>query len=234
MKFVAAWIAKKQIAPTVYEVIFQTSAVLADYLPGQYINMDFGVGDWRSFSIVDTERKSDVLKFKLIVEILPNGLASDFFLNSEAKRQELACIGPVGRFVSVQSPRKKVFVATNTGLAPVSAIIAAFQESGEQNMTLIFGCKTREYDYSFDYVDRQNVEKIVCVSQDPSAPDSYKQGRVTDHIPSLFPDPKNYDWYVCGNPNMVSDVVEYLRTKSIPNNQIVTEKFLLKPQNKML
>jgi all-trans-retinol 13,14-reductase len=222
-RFIATWTTKAQIAPTVYEITLQTTDPLAAYIPGQYVNIDFGQRQYRSYSIVNLVRTDDVTTITLIVDILPNGLASTYF-TTNTPPQDLACIGLIGRFILSPTPRKKVFIATNTGLAPIIAMVAQLNPA---EVEIIFGVKSSEYNYLSTYIT-DDIPSTACISQEKGVNGVF-EGRVTDYYKLHATDFTDCDFYLCGNPNMVHEMQDLLEANNIPKEHIFTEKFLLKP-----
>lgn len=226
-RFTATWISKTQIAPTVYEIVLETTDILLNYIPGQYININFGSSQYRSYSIAKLETISDKIKLTLIVDILPKGLASTYF-STNLPPLKLECIGPVGRFALSPSPRKKVFVATGTGLAPIIAMILQLKIQSITNVEIIFGVKSKEYNFLPNYVDVQKIKTTLCISDSEiSDLNNHFKGRVTDYYNIHNKKYQNCDFYLCGNPNMVNEMIELLRADGFDSDRIITEKFLL-------
>jgi all-trans-retinol 13,14-reductase len=223
-RFTATWTAKTQIAPNVYEIVLETNEPFPQYIPGQYINIEFESRKYRSYSIVKLDRMLDKTRIILIVDILANGLASEYFTN-HTPPLDLDNIGPTGRFGFIPSPRKKVFVATGTGIAPIIPIITSLLAHQDTNFELIFGVKTIEHNYVSRYL--ASVKPILCVSQEVGTNGEFK-GRVTDYFTLHKSEYTDADFYLCGNPNMVTQMTSLIAA-DYPDAQIVTEKFLLKP-----
>jgi ferredoxin-NADP reductase len=226
-KFTAIWTDKTQIAPTVYEIILETTDSFETYIPGQYINIDFEDKEFRSYSIAEFSSNIGKTTITLIVEILPNGLASGYF-ESNQPPQSLNCIGPSGRFNLSTSARKKIFIVTGTGLAPIIAMIGQLESQVNNDFEIIFGVRSKEYDFLPKYINSPEIKTTVCVSQPSLARSKYFIGRVTDYYSLHSNEYQNCDFYLCGNPNMVSDMKNLLVKNDIPEDQIFTEKFLLK------
>jgi all-trans-retinol 13,14-reductase len=223
-RFTATWTAKTQIAPTVYEIILETSDSLLGYIPGQYINIDFGERQYRSYSIAKLETIENRTILTLIVDVLTNGLASGYF-SSKQPPQRLDCIGPVGRFTLSPSTRKKVFIATNTGIAPMIAMISQLRDKDPTEVQIIFGVKSIEYNYLSKYL--HDIKNVICISNDKNINTGQFAGRVTDYYKLHAKEYNDCDFYLCGNPNMVSDIKGLLQTNGIEESCIFTEKFLL-------
>lgn len=225
-RFTATWTAKTQIAPTVYEIVLETTQTLSNYIPGQYININFGDSQYRSYSIAKLETISNKTKLTLIVDILSNGLASGYF-SSNLPPQELACIGSVGRFTLSPSLRKKVFVATGTGVAPIIAMISGLSKEEKDNAVILFGIKSDKYNYLSKYINTNETKSTICISETEDIKNGQFNGRVTDYYKIHTKEYASCDFYLCGNPNMVNEMIELLRADGFDSDRIITEKFLL-------
>jgi all-trans-retinol 13,14-reductase len=225
-RFTVTWTTKTQIAPTVYEIVLQTLDPLINYIPGQYINLDFGNNQYRSYSVAGLEIKNGKILIILIVDILANGLASGYFSTNHPPLV-LLCIGPIGRFNLSPSPRKKVFIATNTGIAPIIAMISQMSDDEKNSVEIIFGVKSQEYDYLSRYINTTKIKSVVCISQVSDNNGTLFAGRVTDYYKLHSAEYIDCDFYLCGNPNMVSDMKILLEENGVGNDRVFTEKFLM-------
>jgi all-trans-retinol 13,14-reductase len=223
-RFTVTWIKKRQLTPTVLEIVLSTIDPLASYLPGQYINIEFDQKKYRSYSIAALNQGDGKTLITLIVEVSLKGLAGHFFDIHKPSGQQFDCVGPVGRFNIVESSKKRVFVATGTGLAPIVALINQIKG---QNCELIYGARTLESDFHKEYVD-VNLPQILCLSQEKDIEGVYC-GRVTDYYLEHKDEYQNCQFYICGNPDMVAQMQELLELNGIEKSDIVTEKFLIKP-----
>jgi len=77
---------------------------------------------------------------------------------------EVEYLGALGDFVLQDTPKKKVFIATGTGLAPMISMLEALPEDIEK--LVIFGGR---YEKDLYYLDKlqsfANTEVITCVSR---------------------------------------------------------------------
>src|SRR5262249_35600261 len=96
------------------------------FRPGQFVSIGCGldaqgVAARRSYSIASSAAHSD--HFKLVVKLVPGGLASTFFA-SLGKGGEIEFTGPMGFFVlDLAHEGDIVFAATGTGIAPVRPML---------------------------------------------------------------------------------------------------------------
>ena len=127
--------------------------------------------------------------------------------------------GPYGSFcldpAEVDSSRKYVFIASGTGIAPFASYVKSFPAL---DYTLLHG--VRFNDERYDHEDYPADRYIACVSR----PKEGEGSRVTDALERMELDPAA-KYYLCGNRNMITDVVSILRRKGIPGGQVFMETF---------
>ena len=117
--------------------------------------------------------------------------------------------GPLGAYRLERNDRRKVFVATGTGLAPFLSMFEAMAATGElENAELYFGCRTPDEDITAAFVDKPR-RTVACVTRAAPPPGGFA-GRVTKAIASLTFDPTKTDFYVCGSAAMVDDCRDLL------------------------
>ena len=225
-RFDATWIAKTQIAPTVYQITLETTEPLSTFIPGQYINLEIKSKQFRTYSIAGLRHNNSMTQIFLIVDILPNGLASTFF-TTHTPPVIFNCVGPAGRFAVSPSYHKKVFIATGTGIAPIIAMIDELTEENFEDIEIVWGIRTAEYSYLKNYIDVDNIKSTICVSDSGTKHNEFA-GRVTDHYKLHADEYKDCDFYLCGNPNMVTEMRELLAQNNVSEDHIFSEQFLLK------
>jgi all-trans-retinol 13,14-reductase len=224
-RFTATWITKTQISPTTYEVLLQTADLLSQYKPGQYINLELKPNEYRSYSIAGIGREKDYTTIILIIEIPEFTLGLSHFFIEQSPPQIINCIGPVGRFTLTPSSRRKVFVATGTGIAPIIPMIhKLLVDTGD--IELIYGIKSIEYNYLNKYLDSDTITNHICTSNisPEQITSSIFQGRVTEYFKTHASQFTNCDFYLCGNPNMIAEMKLQIEQTN-GENTIYTENF---------
>ncbi len=85
---------------------------------------------------------------------------------------------------------------------------------------LLFGCRFRRDTLLLDRVKQHHAASTigitVCVSRETPA-NGMKRGRVTDVLRTRNLDAEDTDFYICGNPSMISDAVTILIEKGARN-----------------
>ncbi len=223
-KYILEFSQKKRVSNKIFEFSFLANEEIKDFLPGQFLSINLAEGISRPYSIFSLEKNS----IKILVEILPNGTASKIFENMKIG-EKFSAILPIGSFVLQENDHKKVFFATGTGISPFISMIKKVREKSiEKGISIFFGVQKLEEDISKKLIsDFQNIDLTISLSQEEKNFEEknfrIKSGRITKNF-----DPKNFDledtdFYVCGNPEMVSDVVQILQNANAKN--IFFEKY---------
>ena len=115
---------------------------------------------------------------------------------------------PLGQFTATPSDRRRVFVATGTGLAPFLPMFATPERKDDD--LLIFGCRTGEDDLTSLLPD-PTPTVLRCISREDV--DGALHGRVTDALETLDFDPTETEFYLCGSSAMVADGMALLERR---------------------
>ena len=125
--------------------------------------------------------------------------------------------GPFGAYRLESNDRRKVFIATGTGVAPFLAMFDAMAPAGELDKSeLYFGCRTPAEDITAAF-PRQTRAHNRCVSRAAPPPGGFA-GRVTQAIASLDLRSDDTDFYVCGSAAMVADCRDPLARPARPGS----------------
>ena len=201
----------RSITETIWRLDFELNQPVDDYAPGQFARLRVGDGEWRDYSIAGVDGRS----VRFLISTRTGGIGSQFVATatvSAATELEL----PLGQFTLLDNARRKVFVATGTGLAPFLPMFGALQAMGKLDQAeLLFGCRVNA-----DNITRQltpmPARVTPCVSrEDP--PRGGMQGRVTDALARLEFDSNETDFYLCGSAAMVADARALLERRGAKN-----------------
>lgn len=209
---------KKKIIENVFIITYKFVEGF-QWEPGQFVGITINKSYRRSYSIFSYSK--DLITF--LIDTKPGGIASQFF--EEVKLGEKnQILGPYGKFTLNDNPMRKVLICTGTGIAPFIPMIKKYSD---KDFLVLFGVRKNEDDYGFKFIKEcKNVTYIRCVSREEPS-DSFEhisfKGRVTDWLNMNNLDNVNSEYYICGNPNMVSDVNNLLNKKGIEN--IYVEKY---------
>lgn len=211
---------KKYLTPDTLEL--SLSVENFTFLPGQYVSLQMKDWRWefaRSYSIAHANKNSLTLTIKL----LENGRGAEF-LKKLKKNRKIEYLGPSGNFVLQDTNKPKVFIATGTGLAPMIAMLE--QTPKEVQKMVIFGVRNSEDVYYQEVLESfPNTEVVITVSR-PSDAWRGNTWRVTNYLEAI---PRESEIYICGNPDMVEFVTDYLREEWHADTDVYYEEFTISP-----
>lgn len=228
-KYTATITSKDLVAKNVYiSTLTLPEGVTMPFEAGQNIMLDIAPDVKRTMSIASPP--SDPHNILLCYDVSPMGPGSRWMLGTKIS-DAIAFFGPLGVFrMDKGSRRRKVFVATGSGIAPFRAMILDYLSSGGTDpVTLYWGLRHEEDIYWMDEWNALGQTypsfRFVLTLSQPS--DSWQgvQGRVTAHVTQEEKDLMKSDFYLCGGKAMVEEIRGQLRAGGVPEAQIKTELF---------
>jgi ferredoxin-NADP reductase len=224
--------------PNVRQFIFRRAdGETVKWIPGQFVMIHFEIDDaeWqRSYSIATRPDLSDAIE--LGVAYVENGRASRFLWGLEPG-DRVTTSGPYGRFIlRKEEPRRYVLVATGTGVAPYRAMLPEIAERMDAHgleIDLVLGVRHAEdllYGNEFvEFADAHPGFRFrACFSR--STPDGdpawCNNGYVQGQFETLDLDPEQDIVYLCGNPAMVDDALDWLKNAGFSPFKVRREKYI--------
>ena len=178
-------------------------------LPWQYVLLtlkDFDGEFTRAYSIV--ENTWDTIKLWIKVRDIWRWWRT---LKGLKVWDTLKIKGVYGSFVLKNTPNPKVFVATWTGLSPLYNMILNMPASSK-NILLWWAAKQDEFYYIDKLRGYKNLQLELFVSQEEVK--WYHHGRVDASVSDF---PLTTEFYLCGNPAMVTGQIKLLKVKWYQN-----------------
>lgn len=198
-----------------FEIRFQRPSGFA-YDPGQWISIIDGPHR-RDYTLLGP---TDADELALCIRVVTGGrLTPKLAQAREGDRFRISA--PSGFFVYKASPRQTVFVATGTGIAP----FVAYARSGVAGYDLLHGGRTVSQLYYREVVSASAHRYIPCITGDKarsSMPDAFS-GRVDQYLSTVHPEGV-YDFYLCGQGDMIRDVTRVIDGK-FPESRVFMEAF---------
>jgi len=228
-RFKAILSKKEKISSKVYEVrlkLTEPQEIL--YQAGHTIMIYIASGVNRSMSIASPPKETNELT--ICWDVSPMGPGCQWLLSRQVG-DPVEFMGPLGVFLyDHESPRKAVFIATGTGVAPFKSTLEEFLPSGTMKpSTLYFGLRHEEdifWNERLKELSAQNPSfQYKLVLSQPSDSWQGKKGHVTDFVLQEETDLLMNDYYLCGSGNMVAQVHALLEEKGVPEHQIKKELF---------
>lgn len=231
---------KKLLAESVYLFKFKLiEPTNIDFIPGQYLMLrvpkDGGYIS-RLYSVASPASQKD--SFELLIELIPNGLAS-CFIDKLKIGDEVLFQGPAGLFKMESSEKRKVFLVTGTGIAPVISMIKSQTENLKCQIDIFWGLKQYKDAYlleEFKSIQSKNpgLKFNICLSREQGLEQVSENDRnyfELGHVDSVFEKITNLDslinaeYYLCGGREVVESLRQFLLSKNIPKEAVHFEKF---------
>ncbi|MBI1861600.1 MAG: FAD-dependent oxidoreductase, partial [Deltaproteobacteria bacterium] len=221
------------MSPTTFRLRFSTSKRFT-FRAGQFISVVIPAQNGRGsakrcYSIASAPDETNV-GYELCVKVVPGGLGSTYLAGLKVG-DTFQAAAPYGHFTMKSKPgRNIVFISTATGIAPFRSMVfdrEFYQVVRPKHVVFVAGSRTEDEILYRDEIEEIGIEVVRAVSH-PTAGFNGFRGRVTDYLRSL---PATWTWhdtdfYICGNPEMVMEVEEILRTgRGVDPRSIYRELF---------
>lgn len=231
------------ISPKVKHFVFKIELPNTfNYLAGQFITIHFqhqGKSLKRSYSIANEPNPDNVIEFA--ASYFKGGPGTEYLFALQPG-DIVTCSGPFGRLILKPSPPQDitrfVFVATSTGVTPFRAMLPELELRLKQNPTMqvliLLGVQRKDeilYADEFRQFAKNNPQQAQfhpCLSREN--PEYLAQDELLGYVQSHFPQfnlqPAQDMVYLCGNPSMIDDAFNYLKTLGFAVQQIIREKYI--------
>lgn len=226
---------KEKLTHNVYELRF-TKPNNFLFKAGQFLLFDVPLLEnpldiqTRAYSIASTPAETHLL---FCVKLKEGGRASRWIDERLTVGTEVSVQGPLGLFTLEENTDELFFVATGAGIAPFRSHIKwALEEKGDtRTMHLIFGVRHRSDFFwlsEFESLTKKHKNfHLHCTLSGDDATWTGLRGRVQGVLGSLVKDPAHSSVYICGAPEMVSDVKkECIETLKIDKKQVHAEGYI--------
>ena len=214
----ATLVSKRRLTPSVWEAVLQLDGRIGPWAPGQFARLHVGDNAWRDYSIAGVEDD----RLRLLISTRTGGRGSRFVETADTGAQTVVEL-PLGGFGLADSGRRRLFIATGTGIAPMLAMFA--QAPDLEHDTLLFGCTQQDEDLTSRINSPMPGTVVRCLSRQ-EAPDAF-HGRVTQALTALAHDlrldPSGTDVYLCGSAAMVADARDVLEREGYAS--VLTEPY---------
>lgn len=228
-KISLAVVSKDLVAKDIYVVTFRlVDPPTISFHAGQNMMLMVAPGVNRTMSIASPPTSSNELL--MVHDVSPMGPGSKWTLGLKVGDNATIVAPTGGALMPLPTTKRKVFIATGTGIAPFRAILLdAFSNHSQIPMTLYWGLRYQEDVYwknDFDLLaqNRDTFTWHLVLSKPPSDWQGLT-GHVTEHVMELEKDYANSEYYLCGNKAMIEEVRTKLLGKNVPKEQIKSELF---------
>jgi len=203
-----------------------------NFVAGQYVSVKINeLGERRSYSIASTPDVDHAVS--LVVEVVPGGKGSEFLSKVEIG-DEVEILAPLGQFVIESGNNNLLLVATGSGIVPIYSIICdlLINQQNSRQIRLHWGMRREEDLFWFDNLGRLAEEHPNFVFDVVLSKPSLEWGLCRGYVQDCMRRDLNQgvlreNWmaYVCGNPQMVEDVIETLMELGLTKDKIRQEKY---------
>ena len=227
-----------QLTPSILEVAFRRAdGEPFGHIAGQFMNIHIetnGEMAQRSYSVATPPGRDGIVE--IAVSPVQGGLATDLLFGLRPG-DRITASGPYGRFVLRDDPPcRYVLAGTGTGVTPYRAMLPELERriaGGQFQVELLLGVWRRDellYGEEFIAMAQKHPQFRfrACYSREmPAQPAAWEsRGYVQTHFAELALDPTKDVIYLCGNPDMIDQAMEYLRALNFPSKNLRREKYL--------
>lgn len=236
-KIVASLSSKQFVTSDVCRLVFSFDDPKFTYSPGQYLILSIPTTTTPlkrlySFAGSNTTKGS----FELLIKIVPGGVASEY-VRSLKTDDKVEVSGPAGLFILQNNNKRKVYMVTGTGIAP----IRSFLFSGGPcalNSILFWGLKDVASSYLTDELfnlktTHPGFNYYYCFSQQsafegvpPLQLGHFKSGHVDSVwrtvVPVVLP---GDEYYLCGSRTVIESLRTLLLSLGVERGGLFFEKY---------
>ena len=232
-------IAKKFINPKIGEfpTLLQITIKIQNngekpFRPGQFCTFRIMEDVYRAYSIASSYKNFS--EYSFLISCGHEGLGSNYFRNISIG-DEVVFLGPNGHFSVLQPVSKEIFIfCTGTGIAPFIPMLEFLTDNNcETKINIIHGLRDESNLEFYQNIHKEfknkcpNISSKFFLSQPKLQLDSEtSKGRISSAIKNM--DFKNIDssqFYLCGHPEMVSEIFGILKKSGVSESNIMAEEF---------
>ena len=203
-----------------------------EFRPGQAVLIGaLGYQPRRPYSIAcSPERAAETQTLELLIALETDSTLGPHLPNA-SPGEPIEVEGPLGTFLFPLDlpPRRLLFVAGGTGIAPLRAMVDhVLRRDPGHAISLLYSARTGD-EFAFieelrDHERRGRLELHQTVTRDDSTAWAGSRGRIgRSHFDSVVHDPANTLCFVCGPRAMVNESVSTLAGLGVPAEAIRTE-----------
>ncbi len=199
-----------------------------EFSPGQYVQLDFGSGLSRPYSMAGLPGDPH---FEFHVRLVPGGRVTTHIAHTLKVGDVVKVSGPLGSaYLRRRHTGPILCVAGGTGLAPVLSILRGIAAGGMDNtIRMYFGVRSPADLYGMDELTHLqtvlpglSVHPVLGSGADPL---HHRAGLVTQAIEADLPRLDGWRAYLCGSPPMVEAASHLARQRGIPPEHIHADAF---------
>ncbi|NLW42178.1 MAG: 2Fe-2S iron-sulfur cluster binding domain-containing protein [Tissierellia bacterium] len=226
-----------EVTPTIKRVRFKLpEGEHLNFKPGQYVQIKAPMYDgndeevFRAYSIASSATDSGYVELFIG---FTGGIATTYVHKFLNEGDVVNLNGPYGDFYYKDDDGGPILmVAAGTGMAPILSILHHMRDNDiQREAKFFFGAKTPDDLFVVDELeqfekDLSNFQFLPTLSRVTDEMGwTGDVGRVNNSIDKYVEQGGNYTAYLCGSPVMIDSIVESLKEKEIPEENIYFDKF---------
>ena len=197
------------------------------FIPGQYLDIIGPNNTKRSYSIANNFQDNLI---ELHIKNVPGGLLSNYWFNQAKIDDLLRMYGPKGTFfIRKNIPKKIIFLATGTGIAPVLSMIEGLRSSKinlKKQVSVFWGARFNEDLYVDKFKHLLDKCNFFPVLSKPDKEWEGIQGYVQNALIEKNYNLKNASVYACGSDAMIRSAEEILIKSGLEMDNFYSDAFL--------
>lgn len=201
-----------------------------EFIAGQYVSVDIGEGERRSYSIASSPEKNH--GFELCIDVSPAGKGSSYLRNLRPG-DEMNILGPLGVFKIEEAEKEKklLFVATGSGITPLRSMLLDLLETKQDKREIHLHWGLRNVEDMFWEEDFRRFNEYFAnftfhlTLSKPPEHWPLCAGYVTECIQNELQLDDSWGVYLCGNKYMIEEARVLVEQMGVPKEQIHFEKF---------
>ena len=220
-------IARERLAFDITALTVRTQPRL-DFVPGQSVAIESPARPrlWRYYSMANAPRSDGTVTFH--VRLIDGGAVSMALTAGDVVGTELRIGPPAGALrLDTGSARAVLLVAGSTGLAPLKAMLEQLADQAQPPAVhLFFGARAADGLYDLPSLEKMAAARpwLTLVPVVSAGPGPGRTGELPDVVCG-YADWSQYDAYLAGPSEMVTDCARRLAAAGTPAAQIHVEDF---------
>ena len=205
-----------------------------DYIPGQYFIISYktlkeGMEKEikRSYSLSSSPTEKGFLDFT--IKLYPQGEFTPLIF-SKKPGEKFGLLGPIGKFVFDENCKKVAFLGAGSGITPLRSMMKyCIDKKLPIDLVLLYSSKTpQDIIFREEFEVWNSIENVNCVNT-ITRPDGNvwegQTGRISTDLVKKHVDVESSNFYICGPPEFVSNMVNILRELKVPEDKIRKEQW---------
>ncbi len=232
-----------ELSPTAKAIRLDLEGNTYDYKPGQYVILEMDLEKTEKFKVLHD--KNNIQKRAFSLSSLPDdpyleitvrktddGFVSDYLVNYLTVGEEIKVSGPHGQFYFTQpEDGKNIFlIGMGSGTCPLISILRYLKRN---NLPIkahyLYSARFENelmWRKEIESLSSENITHEFTITREEPENWNGSLGRINkEMIEKSLEDPQNTDFYLCGSPDFVKNIISILHELNIPKENIKQESY---------